>query len=59
MTTKEIKRVLRSRKERRLRPWSLYQLAALRGCSRSVMTGALKTPTRYRDARIFIESHLQ
>lgn len=59
MSPRQIKRTLQARKELRLRPWSLYQLAKLRGCSRSVMTGALKEPTRYRDARIFIESHLR
>jgi len=59
MSTRQIKSALKRRRERRMRPWSLSQLAKLRGCSRSVMTMALQQPARYRDARLFIEEHLR
>ena len=53
LTKREIKRRLAQRRRAGLRPWSLYQLAQLRGCSRSVMTLALSQPDRYRAARQF------
>lgn len=58
MTEAQIKRaLLRNRKAGR-RPWSLYQIAAMKGVSRSLITTAVKRPSRYPRARAYIESLL-
>jgi hypothetical protein len=41
------------------RPRSLYEIAKMRGVSRSIMTTAVKNPYRYPQARLFIESLLR
>ncbi len=38
MTKTEIKKILRRNKRLGRRPWSFYQIAQMRGCSRSLVT---------------------
>ena len=58
MTATQIKRALQANRKAGRRPASLYQIAKMRGCNRAVLTRALKEPTRYADARAYIESVL-
>lgn len=59
MTETQIKKVLRRNRRAGRRPWSLYQIAKMKGVSRSLMTMAVKNPRRYPDARRYIESVLR
>lgn len=59
MTMTEIRRALRRNRELGLRPWSLNQIALMKGCHRSLMSHAVKKPRRYPEARAFIESLLK
>lgn len=58
MTEPQIKRVLRENRKRRVRPWALKHIADDRGCSRSMVTTAVKTPERYPRLRQHIEAVL-
>ena len=58
MTESQIKRALRRNRKAGRRPKSLYEIAKMKGVSRSIMTTAVKTPARYPQARLFIESLL-
>jgi hypothetical protein len=42
MTRTQIKRELRANKKAGVRPWSMYQLAQMRGCSRSFVTTVMQ-----------------
>jgi lambda repressor-like predicted transcriptional regulator len=59
MTAAAIRAALRANKRAGRRPWSLNQIAKLKGVSRSMMTTALRNPRRYPDSRQFIESLFQ
>lgn len=59
MTEIQIKRILRRNRKAGRRPWSLYQIAQMKGVSRSLITTAVKNPSRYPGARGFIESLLK
>ncbi len=56
MTEAQIKRALERNRRKGRRPWSLYQIAQMKGVSRSLITTAVKNPSRYPAARAFIES---
>lgn len=58
MTPSQIKRVLRENRKARRRPWALKHIADDRGISRSMVTTAVKTPTRYPTLRQHIEAVL-
>lgn len=59
MTEAQIRRALKRNGRLGRRPWSLYQIAQMKACHRSIMTRAVKTPRRYPEARAFIESLLK
>lgn len=59
MTEAQIKRALRRNRKAGRRPRSLYEIAKMKGVSRSIMTTAVKNPGRYPQARLFIESLLR
>jgi hypothetical protein len=42
MTPAKVKRELRANKRVGVRPWSMYQLAQMRGCSRSFVTTVMQ-----------------
>ena len=58
MTQKEIKDALKRNRRLGRRPWSLNQIARMKGVSRSLMTMAVKRPRRYPGTRRYIESVL-
>jgi hypothetical protein len=58
MTASQIKRVLRENKRRGIRPSALKHIADDRGCARSMVTTAVKTPDRYPRLRQHIEAVL-
>jgi hypothetical protein len=55
MTAPQIKRILRANKRRGIRPAALKHIADDLGRSRSMVTTAVKTPTRYPSMRAHIE----
>ena len=59
MTERQIKRALEQRRKAGKPPWSLYQIAKMKGCARSMLTVAVKNPDRQPQARAFIESVLR
>lgn len=59
MTTRQIKSALKRNRRAGRRPRSLYEIAKMKGVSRSIMTVAVKNPHRYPQARLFIESLLR
>lgn len=59
MTTRQIKSALKRNRRAGRRPRSLYEIAKMKGVSRSIMTVAVKNPRRYPQARLFIESLLR
>lgn len=60
MTTAQIKRALRRNKALQRRPWSLYQIAQMKHCHRSIIIRAVNTtPSRYPAARAYVESLLK
>jgi AraC-like DNA-binding protein len=58
MTPTQVKRVLKQNKKAGRRPWSLYQLAQMRGCSRSLVTQAMQDPTKSRPFFVWVETVL-
>lgn len=58
MTASQIKHALKRNRRAGRRPWSLYQIAKMKGVSRSMLTTAVKNPARYPQARAYIESLL-
>jgi hypothetical protein len=58
MTESQIKRALRRNRRSGRRPRSLYEIAKMKGCARSMITTAVKNPHRYPSARAYIESLL-
>src|SRR5437016_5320301 len=58
MTPTQVKRVLKWNKAHGRRPSSLYQVAAIRGCSRSVVTEAMQKPSKSRPLFEWFETHL-
>ena len=59
MTARQIKSALKRNRRAGRRPRSLYEIAKMKGVSRSIMTPAVKNPSRYPQARLFIESLLR
>lgn len=58
MTESGIKRVLRMNKRRGVRPYALKHIADACGVPRSMVTTAVKTPSRYPGMRRRIEAIL-
>jgi DNA-binding MarR family transcriptional regulator len=58
MTRAQIKRILRANRKRRVRPWSLKQIADDLQVHRSMATRAANTPERYPQMRAHIEQVL-
>ncbi len=58
MTPSQVKRILRQNRKAGRRPWSLYQIAQMRGCSRALVTMAMQRPAKSRPLWGWIESLL-
>ena len=58
MTKHEFKRILRRNKKIGRRPWSFYQIAAMRHCSRSFVTMYFKGQRTSRPLDAWLESVL-
>ena len=59
MTPAEVKRILRKNRKAGRRPWSLYQIAQMRGCSRSLVTMTMQRPAHSRPMWTWIENTLR
>jgi hypothetical protein len=58
MSKSEIKRILRRNKKVGRRPWSLYQIAQMHGCSRSFVTMYFQGKKTSRPLDAWLESVL-
>lgn len=58
MTPSQVKRILRENRKTGRRPWSLYQIAQMRGCSRALVTMTMQRPRKSRPLWAWIESLL-
>jgi hypothetical protein len=58
MTPSQVKMALRRNRRAGRRPWSQYQLAAMRGCDRSLVARVLQNPRKSRPLWEWIESLL-
>lgn len=58
MTPTEVKRALRRNRKVGRRPWSMYQIAQMRPCSRPLVTQVLQGSKRSRPLMEWIESVL-
>lgn len=58
MTPAEVKRILRKNRKAGRRPWSYYQIAQMRGCSRALVTMTMQRPAKSRPLWAWIESTL-
>lgn len=58
MTPRDVKRILKENRKVGRRPWSFYQIAQMRGCSRALVTMTMKRPAKSRPLWSWIESVL-
>ena len=56
MSPSEVKKILKKNRRVGRRPWSMYQIAQMYGCTRSMVTMTFKRPRKSRPLWSWIES---